>query len=81
MKTFGIILLVFSTLNFIVAIAAAANGAGDAVGQKMRAAILLAVVGGLLTYFGQQKSKKHTEELAAKEKSEREAEEAQRKVE
>lgn len=81
MKTFGITLLVFSALNFIVAIAASANGAGDAVGQKMSAAILLAVVGGLLTYFGQQKSKKRTEELAAKEKSEREAKEAQHKVE
>ena len=57
MKIAGIILLIFAALNFIVAIIAASSGAGDAAGQKISATLLLGIVGGLLFYFGQKKSK------------------------
>lgn len=46
-----IVLLVFAILNFLVAIIAATNGAGDAACQKNSTAILLGVIGGLLFYF------------------------------
>ena len=51
MKITVIVLLVFAILNFLVAIIAATNGAGDAAGQKNSAAILLGVIEGLLFYF------------------------------
>lgn len=57
MKIFGIVLLVFAALNFIVAIVAASNGAADAAGQKMSAMLLLALIGALLLYFSNRKKK------------------------
>lgn len=57
MKAFGIILLVFSALNFIVALVASANGATNAAGQKFSAAILLMIVGGVLYYIGNKKNR------------------------
>ena len=51
MKITVIVLLVFAILNFLVAIIAATNGAGDAAGQKNSVAILLGVIEGLLFYF------------------------------
>lgn len=80
MKTVGTILLVFSALNFIVAIAAAANSAGDAVGQKMSAAILLAVIGGLLYYFGKSREKKTTQAKAETERKRLEKEREAQKI-
>lgn len=69
MKILGVILLVFASLNFFVAIAATSSGAEDATGQKMSSALLLAVIGGLLFYFGKQKeNKKFEEEKLAKRK-------------
>lgn len=56
MKVFGIILLVFSVLNFIVALVASANGATNAAGQKFSAAILLMIVGGILYYIGNKRN-------------------------
>lgn len=70
MKIFGIVLLVFAALNFIVAILAASNGAADAAGQKMSAGFLLSIIGGLLFYFGKQKDKRKIEEVLDKKKEE-----------
>ncbi len=56
MKVFGIILLVFSALNFIVALVASANGTTDAAGQKFSAAVLLMIVGGILYYIGAKRN-------------------------
>ena len=56
MKVFGIILLVFSALNFIVALVASANGVTNAAGQKFSAAILLMIVGGILYYIGNKRN-------------------------
>lgn len=64
MKILGVILLVFASLNFFVAIAATSSGAEDATGQKMSSALLLAVIGGLLFYFG--KKKRYNEEKVEK---------------
>lgn len=61
MKIFGIVLLVFSGLNFLVAIAAFSSGADSAAGQKFSSVLLLAVIGGLLFYFGKQKERKKIE--------------------
>lgn len=57
MKITGIILLIFAALNFLVAIIAAGSGAGEAAGQKFSATILLGVIGGVLYYFGNKKTK------------------------
>ena len=57
MKISGIILLIFAALNFLVAIIAAGSGAGEAAGQKFSATILLGVIGGVLYYFGNKKTK------------------------
>ena len=65
MKIFGIALLVFAALNFIVAILAA-----DAAGQKMSAGFLLSIIGGLLFYFGKQKDKRKIEETLDKKEEE-----------
>lgn len=70
MKIFGIVLLVFAALNFIVAILAASNGAADAAGQKMSAGFLLSIIGGLLFYLGKQKDKRKIEEVLDKKKEE-----------
>lgn len=70
MKIFGIALLVFAALNFIVAILAASNGAADAAGQKMSAGFLLSIIGGLLFYFGKQKDKRKIEETLDKKEEE-----------
>ena len=70
MKIFGIALLVFAALNFIVAILAASNGAADAAGQKMSAGFLVSIIGGLLFYFGKQKDKRKIEETLDKKEEE-----------
>ena len=57
MKITGIILFIFAALNFIVAIIATGNGAGDAAAQKFGASILLGLIGGVLYYFGNRKTK------------------------
>lgn len=59
MKVFGIILLVFSAINFIVALIASANGATNAAGQKFSATILLMIVGGILYYKGNKRSQQN----------------------
>lgn len=58
MKVFGIILLVFSVLNFIVALVASANGVSNAAGQKFSAAILLVIVGCIFYYIGNKRNLK-----------------------
>ncbi len=57
MKITGVILLIFAALNFIVAIIGVANGF-EAAAQKFDAAILLGVIGSVLFFFGNKKSKK-----------------------
>ena len=57
MKITGIILLIFAALNFIVGIIGVFNGIGEAA-RKFDATILLGVIGGVLYYFGNKKSKK-----------------------
>lgn len=78
MKVLGIVLLVFATLNFIVAIMALSSGASDAAGHKLSASFLLAVIGGLLFYFSKQKENKKAEEerLAKKRKEDEEKRQA-----
>jgi len=55
MKTFGIILFVFASLNLIVAFIAAASGDAEATGSKILATMLLGFVGGVCYYFGNKK--------------------------
>lgn len=58
MKTFGIVLLIFAALNFIVMLIAMLNNApSDAVTGKLSAAILLGVAGGCFYYYGVKKKK------------------------
>ncbi len=57
MKVTGIIFLIFAALNFIVALIAASYGNAEAVGQKISAAMLLGILGGVLYYFGDKKDK------------------------
>lgn len=65
MKISGIILLIFAALNFIVALIATGNGVGEAAAQKFNATILLGVIGSILYYFGNKKSKKkETKEIS-----------------
>ena len=58
MKTFGIVLLIFAALNFIVMLIAMLNNAPyDDVTRKLSAAILLGVGGGCFYYYGVKKNK------------------------
>lgn len=57
MKVFGIILLVFSVLNFLIALIASANGANNAAGQKFSAAVLLMIIGGILCYLSNKRNR------------------------
>lgn len=57
MKTSGILLLVFATLNFIVAIFAACIGEAYAAGNKLSSSVLIGLIGGILYYFGNKKNR------------------------
>lgn len=58
MKKIGIVFLVLSVLNLIVAFIAMANNApSEATSMKFNAFILLAIIGSLLYYFGVKKQK------------------------
>lgn len=56
MKIIGVILLVFAVLNFITAIIAAGNGVLEVAWQKIDAAVLLGVIGGVFYFFGKKKA-------------------------
>ena len=71
MKITGAIFLFLAVANFFVAILAAGAGAGEAAGQKLSAAILLFIIGGVLFYYGKQKEKTQREQgRIAKEETE-----------
>lgn len=58
MKILGIIFLVLSVLNLIVGFVALANNApSQAVTMKFNGFVMLAIIGGLLYYFGNKKKK------------------------